>query len=143
MIGITPYLSFPGNCKEAVDLYLEIFDGELLFIQHLGDSPRRGTGPDHLVTHCTLRMGQTRIMASDNFSADDVMHGNGVSMSVDLDDEADGERIFDRLATGGEIKVPMQATYWAKAFGVVRDRYGVNWIINCEDPDTEHQKAIT
>lgn len=130
----TPYIMFDGNCAEALKRYTEIFGGEIAFMQTFRGSPFEG---DMLaealdqVMHATLTVGNGTLMASDN-PWGDYSPPKSISVSVPFDSLKEAKRVFDALAEGGEIKMEFQKTFWAEGFGMVVDRFGVPWLINCE-----------
>jgi len=133
MIGVKPYISFNGNCEEAINFYKDVFDAELVFMQKVGDSPMKEMGPADAVMHCRLQIGDTQIMASDNMGRPMTM-GNNVTLAVGLDDLERANGMFDRLAEGGSVTMPIQSTYWAAGFGMLVDKFGINWMFNVETP---------
>lgn len=133
MIGVKPYISFNGNCEEAINFYKDVFDAELLFMQKVGDSPMKEMGPADAVMYCRLQIGDTQIMASDNMGRPMTM-GNNVTLAVGLDDLEMANGMFDRLAEGGSVTMPIQPTYWAAGFGMLVDKFGINWMFNVETP---------
>jgi PhnB protein len=141
MLGVKPYITFPGNCEEAVAFYQQALGAELLFMQKVGDSPMADMGPADKVMHCTLRLGDTHIMASDNLSPMPTNVGNNISLAVGSDDIPAAEKMFDAIAEGGHIIMPMGETYWAERFGMVTDKFGIHWMFNCEKTGTDHQEA--
>ncbi|MFN2500667.1 MAG: VOC family protein [Pyrinomonadaceae bacterium] len=132
MLGVKPYLSFNGNCKEAIDFYKDALDGEILFTQSYGESPMKDMGPADYVMHCTLQVGENHIMACD--SPQPATAGNNVSLAVGVDDVEMADRMFEKMADGGSVTMPMQETFWAARFGMLVDKYGINWMFNCEKP---------
>lgn len=141
MIGVQPYLNFNGNCEEAINFYKDVLGGELLFIQRYGESPMKGMGPDNNVMHCTLKVGDTHIMASDNPEGQPASVGSNISLAIGSNDPAGAETMFEKMADGGNVTMPMQETFWAERFGMLTDRYGINWMFNCEKTGTDHQQA--
>jgi PhnB protein len=141
MIGVQPYLNFNGNCEEAINFYKDILGGELLFIQRYGESPMKGMGPDNNVMHCTLKVGDTHIMASDNPEGQPASVGSNISLAIGSNDPAGAEAMFEKMADGGNVTMPMQETFWAERFGMLTDKYGINWMFNCEKTGTDHAQA--
>lgn len=141
MIGVQPYLNFNGNCEEAINFYKDVLGGELLFIQRYGESPMKGMGPDNNVMHCTLKVGDTHIMASDNPEGQPASVGSNISLAIGSNDPAGAETMFEKMADGGSVTMPMQQTFWAERFGMLTDKYGINWMFNCEKPHTDQATA--
>jgi PhnB protein len=130
---LNPYLIFNGNCEEAFNFYAKCLRGELATLQRFGESPGcEGMPASHRdkIMHVRLQVGDQVMMASDNHPDHpyEGVKGCSLTLSVDKPDEAD--RIFNELAEGGVVVMPMQETFWAKRFGMVNDRFGVPWMIN-------------
>jgi len=130
---LNPYLTFNGNCEEAFNFYAKCLRGELALVQRFGDTPGCEGMPASYrdkIMHVRLQLGDQVLMASDNHPDHpfDGIKGCSIALSVDQADEAD--RIFNELAQGGVVVMPMQETFWAKRFGMVNDRFGVPWMIN-------------
>jgi PhnB protein len=128
------YLNFNGNCAEAFKFYEQTLGGKIEFIQTHGDSPMKDQFPadwSEKIMHVRLRVGDRILMGSDappsHFSA---AHGFAVSIGVAA--RADGERIFNALSEGAKISMPFQKTYWSDGFGMLRDRFGIPWMVNCD-----------
>jgi PhnB protein len=134
MLGINPYLTFNGNCAEAMNFYKDSLEGEMLVMQRFGESPMKGMGDDAAVLHCQLRIGDSVLMASDAPPEQSVNAGTNLSLSIGLDDVEKARAYFDRLSVGGTVMMPLSKTFWAEAFGMLTDKYGINWMINCDAP---------
>jgi len=133
MIGVKPYLTFNGNCKEAINFYKDTLGGEILFSQTFGESPMKGHGGDDLIMHTSIKIGDSVIMASDSGSPEHAVNvGNNISLAVGSDDVAAADKMFNKLAEGGKVTMPMQETFWAERFGMLTDKFGINWMFNCE-----------
>ena len=129
----TPYLSFNGQCEEAFKFYESCFHGTIAFMMKYGDSPMAAQTPEELknrVMHVTLHVGPLMLQGADAppqfFSKP-----QGFSISVELDDVAEAERIYAELSKGGDVKMALQQTFWALRFAMVIDRFGQPWMINC------------
>lgn len=141
MIGVQPYLNFNGNCEEAINFYKDALGGEILFIQRYGESPIAGMSGDDKVMHCTLKIGDTHLMASDNPENMPASAGNNISLAIGLNDVEKARAMFDYLADGGSVTMPLEKTFWAEAFGMLTDKFGINWMINCDKPESDHAQA--
>ncbi|MFL5383218.1 MAG: VOC family protein [Longimicrobiaceae bacterium] len=131
---ISPYLNFDGRCAEAFRTYERVLGGKITFMQTHGDSPMRDqVGPDwhDAVMHVSLQVGDQVIMGSDA-PPPHFEKPQGFSVSIVNHDPAEAERIFAGLSEGGEVRMPMQQTFWAERFGMCVDRFGIPWIVNCE-----------
>jgi len=126
-----PYLFFSGDCREAFTRYHEIFGGDLTIMGN-GDAPesdRMPSVPDDFVMHAAIVLpGGGVLMGSDDPSGTGGPK-TGVSVNVSLDDEAETKRVFDALADGGSVDMPLEPTFFAPLFGSLRDRHGVSWLV--------------
>jgi PhnB protein len=132
MLGVKPYVNYSGNCREAIEFYKGALGAEVLFSQTFGESPMAGMAKADQIMHATLKIGESVVMMSD--SPQPVKAGDNMSLAIGLDDPARAKEIFDKLAEGGAVIMPIQKTFWAEAFGMLTDRFGVAWMINCEAP---------
>lgn len=136
---IEPYLFFEGRCEEAIAFYQRALGAEVLMLMHYGDSPDDGScpggelPPKDKVMHATLRIGDTRVMASDGF-AKGKPDFKGIALSLSAADEGEARRLFDALAEGGQVYQPLAATFFSPAFGMVSDRFGVSWMVVVPQP---------
>ncbi len=125
------YLFFKGDCEKAMRFYAELFGGEVTGIFHNGDAAPddRMPGGDDMVMNMAIKVGGATIMASDNSDEMyDRPQGFFVSMPASSADEA--QRWFDALKEGGDVAMPLEETFWAERFGMVRDRFGTPWMVN-------------
>lgn len=135
-MNVNPYLSFNGNCEEALKFYETTLGGKILSVIRYKGSPMEASAPPDLqnnVMHARLQVGPDTIMASDappgRYTAP-----TGIQLSISLDDPAEAERLFHLLSEGGTVIMPIAATFWALRFGMMVDRFGIPWMINCEAP---------
>jgi PhnB protein len=133
---INPYLNFNGNCAEAFQFYAKVLRGKDLRITTFRDSPMAGqvaANEKDLVVHARFAAGDTTIMGSDAHGARyNTPRGFAVNIGVDTPEEA--ERIFSALSEGATIGMPIAETFWATRFGMLTDRFGTHWMVNCEKP---------
>lgn len=132
---LLPYLFFTNTAKEAMTRYQEILGGELE-ISTFGELPPSddlsGNVPADLVMHALLTLEDgVKIMGSDDPTGDGA-GVKGAALNLTLTDEAEGKRIFEALAEGGQVNHPLEATFWAPLFGTCVDRFGVQWMLNVE-----------
>lgn len=126
-----PYLNYGGNCAEAFRFYEENLGGKINFMMTFAQMPdpkQIPPGMENGVLHTSMQLGETVIMASDvppeRFQP---MRSAYLSLSVDNDEEA--ERIYKLLEDGGEIFMPIQETFFATRFAMLRDKFGTSWMI--------------
>lgn len=127
-------LCFNGECQAAFRLYARCLSGTVAFMLTWGDSPAAAEAPpgwEGKLYHATLRIGEAEISGSD-VPPDRYLRPQGFSVVLQMDDIATAERAFHALAEQGRIDWPLQETFWASRFGVVVDRFGIPWSINCE-----------
>lgn len=141
MLGVNPYITFEGNCEEAINFYKKALNGEVLYTQRYGDSPMAAEGMNDKVLHTTLKVGDSTIMACDNMPGQPAASGSSISLAIGLNDTARAKTIFDNLADGGNVTMPLDKTFWAEAFGMLTDKFGVNWMVNCDKPAEESEQA--
>ena len=131
---ITPYLTFNGNCAEAFRFYAESLGGTIEMMMSHGESPIAAQVPKEwhsAIMHARLKVGDAVLMASDA-PPEQGQTPEGFSVSLGVDTPAEAERIFEALAEGGTVRMPLQQTFWAARFGMVVDRFGIPWMVNCE-----------
>jgi PhnB protein len=133
MLGVNPYIAFKGNCREAIEFYKSALNAQVLFTQTVGESPMSDMGPADNIMHCTIKVGDSTIMMSDDPQPGGPTAGN-ISLAIGLDKPEEAKQIFDNLANGGSVIMPLQKTYWAEAFGMLTDKFGIKWMVNCDAP---------
>jgi PhnB protein len=132
---ISIHLSFNGNCEEAFAMYARLLDGQVVYSLRYRDSPASAQVPpdwQDKLFHSTLTIGDVTLLGGDLVDFHNAPQGFALVLNPASRDEA--EVLFDALAERGEVAMPLQATSWASAFGVLTDRFGVPWEINCEEP---------
>ena len=135
-MNMSPYLTFPGNCEEAMDFYAEVFGGNIKSIQRTKDSPmagKMGEENEDKVLHAQLRINDSILMASDAIGMP-YESPRGIMVQTAFDDLERARRVFQRLAKNGETIMKFKPTFWSIGFGMCRDRFGVPWIVNCDTP---------
>jgi PhnB protein len=130
---ISPYLFFNGNCEEALEFYHSAFGGDVE-INRYGGSPMANQVPNdwqNKIMHATFTSGDATFMASDVSPAHKVAQGSSIAMSIGTNDEASVDRIFAKLSEGGTVEMPLEKTFWGAKFGMLKDKFGVEWMVNC------------
>jgi len=127
------YLTFAGNCEEAMNFYKENLGAEIIHISYMGDGqmevPESAKGK---VMHARIKIGENELYMSDNFDPSSIKQGNNVSLSLQTDDVPQTENLFEKLCAGGNIIMPLQDTFWGARFGMLTDKFGIHWMLNCE-----------
>ena len=136
MTKMNPHLHYNGTCLEALKFYEKCFDGKITFSMTWGESPA--------ATQVSKDWGKKILHASLEFTgqmltADDAPPGSyskpqGFEVLVSFTEMAQAEKVFKTLSEKGEVGMPFAKTFWAKGFGMVVDRFGIPWMINCSDP---------
>lgn len=131
---LNPYLTFHGNCEEAFKFYEQLLGGKIkAMMTHEGTPAEQQTPPEwrKKILHARMVLGDSVLMASDVPPSSDQKTG-GFSLSLNLKDTVEGERIFNALSENGTVEMPFQQTFWAARFGMLTDRFGIPWMVNCE-----------
>lgn len=131
---VQPYLFFGGKCEEAIEFYKQALGVEVEAVMRFKESPEPappGTladGWEDKVMHSAFRIGETTVMASDGMGPAE-SDFKGFSLTLSAESEAEADRLFELLVDGGEVRMPLNKTFFAKRFGVVADRFGVSWMV--------------
>ena len=131
---MAPYLSFNGDCEAAFLMYQTALNGKIGELFRYGGSPMEGQVPQdwkNRIMHGSVAIGGQTVMGADS-PPGQYDKPQGFSLALNISTAAEGERIFQALVQGGKVVVPLEKTFWAERFGMVIDRFGVPWAINCE-----------
>lgn len=132
---IYPYLIFNGNAREAMTFYQQVLGGELQ-ISPFSDMPdfEQHMNPEDAdrVMNAQLKWDEGVFMASDGCPSEPPGPMDGFSVALEFSDVKRAAQMFDALSTGGAVIMPWESTFWAKGFGMLKDKYGVIWMINGE-----------
>lgn len=132
---MTPYLTYNGNCREAMQFYCDRLGATLQMMMRIGDAPMADQIPadqHERIMHARIQLNGLVLMASDAMSGFPFEGHKGFSLSLNPTKPAEAERLFAALADGGAVTMPLEKTIWARLFGTVTDRFGVPWMVNCE-----------
>ena len=132
---MSPYLSFKGQCEAAFKFYEWCLGGRLGQIFYYAGSPMAGQVPAEFqdrVMHGSMTIGDQVLMGADTVPGQ-YEEPKGFSLALHMKGAAKAERVFRELAEGGKIVVPLEKTFWAERFGMVVDRFGIPWAVNCEE----------
>ncbi len=137
MASVNIYLTFNGNCREAFDFYKTVFGGEYSWIGTFGDMPPQEGFEVVLqdktrIMHMSLPISkETILMGSDIVSTqNNVTFGDNFSISVDTDSRDEADRIFKALSDEGTISMPQDNMFWGSYFGMLTDKFGINWMVS-------------
>jgi PhnB protein len=134
-MSLTPYLTFNGDCARAFRFYADTLKANVSMQTH-GDSPIRDQVPadwHDKVLHARLELGSGVLMGSDA-PAGHYQRPKGMSVSISVATNPEAQRIFEAFAQDGTITMPFGRTFWSSGFGMLVDRFGVPWMVNCEQP---------
>lgn len=134
MSQINSYLTFAGNCREAMNFYQSCLGGELIF-QTIGETPLGKEMPTEMkdrILHATLTRKQLILMGSDMVPEGGLLRGNAVSMSLECSSEGEIRSTYEKLATGGKKDHPLEDTFWGALFGDLTDKFGNHWLLHFE-----------
>jgi PhnB protein len=134
MMQLTPYLTFNGDCEAAFKFYEKTLGGKIeAMMTHEGTPAAQHVPPEWRgkILHARMAIGGQTLMGSDA-PPGRYQPPKGFSVTLALDDTAEAERLFNALAENGTVEMPLQETFWAARFGMLADRFGIPWMINCE-----------
>ena len=143
MAQVNAYLTFNGNCEEAFNFYKTVFGKEFGDINRFGDMPESADGPKmpesekNKIMHVTLPISQETVLMGSDTGGEWAAHfaqGNNISLSVNTDSREEAEHIFHGLSEGGTVTMPLAETFWGAYFGMWTDKFGINWMVNYDDP---------
>jgi PhnB protein len=131
---VQPYLFLDGRCEEAIEFYRKALGAEVEMLMRFKDSPEPPQpgmvppGSENKVMHSCLRIGDTRVMASDGH-CQGKPNFQGFSLSLTVPSAAEADRVFAALGNGGQVQVPLTKTFFSPRFGMLADRFGVSWMV--------------
>ncbi|MBV9200508.1 MAG: VOC family protein [Alphaproteobacteria bacterium] len=133
---LNPYLSFNGQCEAAFNFYEQCLGGKIVAMMTFAGSPMEEQTPPqwrNKIMHARLTVGDEVLMGSDA-PPERYQGAKGFSVTINIENAADAERVFHALAQNGTVQMPIQETFWATRFGMLVDQFGTSWMINCEKP---------
>jgi PhnB protein len=136
MRATTAYLTFNGNCRQAMEFYAKCLGAELHMMRFADapfDSPKEAKDK---IIHARLAKGATVVMASDAMPGMPFQQGNNFSLAIDCESAEEVDKLFAALGEKGKVTMPAQETFWAARFGMVTDQFGINWMFNLDKPHT-------
>ena len=138
-MALNTYLTFDGNCREAFEFYRSVFGGEFSILQTFADGPPDMPLSDEIrdqVMHVSLPVGENVLMGSDKGPTfqQALVVGNNFSISFECQSREHCDEVFGKLSAGGKVTMPMQDMFWGAYYGMCTDRFGVNWMIDYEQP---------
>jgi PhnB protein len=130
---LTPYLNYKGDCAAAFKFYEKSLGGKIEMLQTHGETPMKDQVPAEWhkqVMHAQINIGGAVLFGADS-PPDQYEKPQGISVALQIDDPTDAERKFKALSDGGNVTMPIQQTFWAQRFGMVTDKFGIPWMVNC------------
>lgn len=137
MATANTYLNFNGNCEEAFNFYKSVFGGEFSYIGRFSEMPdseeyKVPEADKNKIMHVGLPIGTTTLMGSDTGGewAPSFVQGNNFSISITADSKQEADKLFHALVEGGKITMPLDKTFWGDYFGMLTDKFGINWMVS-------------
>jgi PhnB protein len=133
-MNVQPYLNFDGRCEEALEFYKKAIGAKIDMMLRIKENPdptpfgKMPPGTDDKIMHSTFRVGDTHVMAADGYAQGKAKF-EGFSLSIDAATEAEASRLFNALAEGGQVQMPLGKTFFSPSFGMVADKFGVSWMV--------------
>lgn len=128
---IQPYLFFEGRCDEALAFYKQALGAEVQMLMRWKDAPEKSMcspANENKVMHCSFKIGDSVVMGSDGRNSGQAKF-DGFALSIAAKNDAEAEKLFNALSAGGEVAMPLGKTFFASSFGMVRDKFGVHWMV--------------
>lgn len=140
MLALHSYLNFDGDCAQAFDFYKAAFGGEFRARQTFGEVPPQPGMPPlpaamkDRIMHVALPVGAGSLLMGSDWPGHlgPMVRGNAFAVSINLEDRKEADRLFGALSAGGTVAMPMSEAFWGAYFGMFTDRFGIQWMINCE-----------
>ncbi|HEX6169568.1 MAG TPA: VOC family protein [Chitinophagaceae bacterium] len=138
MATVNIYLTFNGNCEEAFKFYQSVFGGEIPYMGRFKDMPpgedsKLKPGEENRIMHVSLPISkETMLMGSDTGGewASGYSQGNNFTISITADSKEEAEKLFKGLSAGGKVTMPLGKTFWSECFGMLTDKFGINWMMS-------------
>ena len=130
----SPHMCFDGQCEAAFRLYENLFGGRITTLLSYGESPMAGqveAADRKRIVHASLEVGEQILLGADLLPGG-YARPQGFFVTLNIDELARAQHLFEALADGGEVRLPFRPTFWSAGFGIVVDRFGTPWEINCE-----------
>ena len=134
---VEPYVTMSGRCEEALAFYNQAIGAKTTMVMRFDESPDKTywmpPPPDwgQKIMHSAMTVGSTTVMMADGMSTDP-KDLSGVMLSITADDEAHAQKMFDALANGGNVFMPLGKTFWSPCFGMTSDKFGVSWMVGVD-----------
>ena len=140
MKTVNSYLNFPGNTEEAFNFYKSVFGGELVGLTRFKDTPegaKLNASEKELLMHVSLPIGKgNTLMGTDALESmgHKITAGNNFHLAIETDNKEEAEKIFKGLSAGGKVTLPLADTFWGAYFGMLNDKFGIQWMVSYTKP---------
>jgi len=136
---VQAYITFGGRCEEALEFYKKSIGAEVTSLLRWKESPNTDMkgppGYEEKIMNAAFRIGETQLMADDGMAAKEAEF-KGMTLVIEVADDAQAKRVFTALGQGGNVQMPLTKTFWSSSFGMLTDKFGVPWMVNVEAPKT-------
>ena len=131
---LTPYLNFEGNAEEVLNFYKDALDGEIVMVSRYKDAPMPSDEDwKDKIMHARLKFGKSLVMISDGPKDFKTTFNGNIQLSIEVEDENKMEEVFNKLAAGGKVTMPLQKQFWGAKFGMLVDKFGTGWMLSHEE----------
>jgi PhnB protein len=132
-VKLEPYIYFHGTCEEALNFYAQCFDGKIEGLTRVSEAPPEFQGDPtwaNKVMHATFIAGDMKFMCSDGRPGTPPHGEDEIALSIATEDADEGDRVFNALAQGGKVEMPLEKAFWGGRFGQLVDRFGIQWMVS-------------
>lgn len=140
MAQINPYLNFNGNTEEAFNFYKSVFGGEFAMVQKFGEMPgceemKTSESEKDKIMHIALPIGNNILMATDALESmgQNMIVGDNYSISISAESREEADELFNGLSADGKSEMPMAEAFWGAYFGMLKDKFGVQWMVSYDE----------
>ena len=130
---VQAYITFGGRCEEALEFYKKSIDAEVTSLMRWKESQDKDMkgppGYEEKIMNAAFRIGETELMADDGMG-DKTTEFKGMTLAIEVADDAEAKRVFTALGEGGNVSMPLAKTFWTSSFGMLTDKFGVPWMVN-------------
>jgi PhnB protein len=130
MKELSPYLTFDGNCRQAMEFYKQCLGGDLQMMTFADSKMDVPASAKDRILHARLSQGPIQLLASDTVPGKPIKFGDNFTLSVTCDTVEEANRLFAAVGEKGKVTMPLQETFWAQTFGMLTDQFGINWMFN-------------
>ena len=134
---VQAYITFAGRCEEALEFYKKSIGAEVTSLMRWKESPDKAMkgppGYEEKIMNAAFHVGDTQLMADDGMG-DKTVEFKGMTLVIEVADDAEAKRVFTSLGEGGKVTMPLMKTFWSSSFGMLTDQFGVPWMVNVETP---------